>query len=219
MTYSREHHAKFVGAGITETLANMCPDICAFLWRELDIVVMKFDVQMTAPKYSFSGDSGEHAMRDVDEQADSAVRKCIMYFGPNHNPALSIGFRNRVEPDAGGRIELVHDLKEYEKTVHPRTWKCVMKFANELKEKNTKVAFFSATPQGGGVALMRHALIRFFRLLGVNFNWYFTSSTIILDFGLIPSILGTSQNLIQRCSVSPRPITTFSRALRTPKLD
>ena len=34
------------------------------------------------------------------------------------------------------------------------------------------MAFFSATPQGGGVALMRHALIRFFRLVGVDCTWW-----------------------------------------------
>jgi len=36
----------------------------------------------------------------------------------------------------------------------------------------TKIAFFSATPQGGGVALMRHALVRFWDQLGVKLNWF-----------------------------------------------
>lgn len=29
--------------------------------------------------------------RTLDEQADSAARKCIMYFGPGNNPRLTIG--------------------------------------------------------------------------------------------------------------------------------
>lgn len=34
------------------------------------------------------------ALRAVDEQADSAVRKAVLYFGPSgHNPRLFIGFR------------------------------------------------------------------------------------------------------------------------------
>jgi hypothetical protein len=33
-------------------------------------------------------------VRPADEQADSAVRKAVLYFGPSgHNPRLSIGFR------------------------------------------------------------------------------------------------------------------------------
>lgn len=47
-----------------------------------------------------------------------------------------------------------------------------MKYVESLKEKKTKIAFFNSTPQGGGVALMRHALIRFFRLAGVDAHWY-----------------------------------------------
>lgn len=174
--YSSGHHAKFVGCGITDALASLCPDMASFLWSELDIVCMKFKVKSENPRSAFpdemDGDVSAVMFRDVDEQADSAVRKCIMHFGPGHNPALTIGFRNRVEPDVGGKIVLVSDLKSYRETVHEGTWNSVMKYADELKKNKIKVAFFSATPQGGGVALMRHALIRFYRLLGVNVQWF-----------------------------------------------
>lgn len=55
--------------------------------------------------------------RTLDEQADSAARKCIMYFGPGNNPRLSIGPRNQVTVDAAGKIHLLDDLDEYKKTV------------------------------------------------------------------------------------------------------
>ena len=87
--------------------------------------------------------------RTVDEQADSAARKCIMYFGPNNNPRLQIGPRNRVAVDADGKIHLIDDLDEYRKTVHGATWSAVNKLADELREKKIKMAFFSSTPQGG----------------------------------------------------------------------
>jgi len=45
-------------------------------------------------------------------------------------------------------------------------------YAKKLRANKTKVAFFSSTPQGGGVALMRHALVRFSRLMGVDLTWY-----------------------------------------------
>jgi hypothetical protein len=105
--------------------------------------------------------------RTVDEQADSAARKALMYFGPN-GPRLEIGARNQVAVDAGGKIHLIDDLEEYKKTVHKGTWNSVIKMADELREKKIKIGFFSSTPQGGGVALMRHALIRFFNALDID---------------------------------------------------
>jgi hypothetical protein len=47
----------------------------------------------------------------------------------------------------------------------------MMVFVKSLKEHGTKIAFFSSTPQGGGVALMRHALVRLAKLLGVDLTW------------------------------------------------
>lgn len=88
-------------------------------------------------------------VRMVDEQADSAARKCLMYFGPNNNPRLVIGPRNQVAVDAGGKIHLIDDLEEYQKTVGAGTWNAVNKFADELREKKIKIGFFSSTPQGG----------------------------------------------------------------------
>lgn len=88
-------------------------------------------------------------MRTLDEQADSAARKCLMYFGPNNNPRLVIGPRNQVAVDAGGKIHLIDDLEEYQKTVGEGTWNAVNKFADELREKKLKIGFFSSTPQGG----------------------------------------------------------------------
>jgi len=157
-------------------MVQLCPDIASFLWRELDIIVMVFDVLETAPaNISLENDhepgDGEIFEFGVDEQADSAVRKAIMYFGPQNMPPPSIGFRNKVEVDTGGIIQLVQSLDDYSKTVSPETWKTVLHYAGALKKKKVKIAFFSATPQGGGVALMRHALIRYFKLLGIHAQW------------------------------------------------
>lgn len=87
--------------------------------------------------------------RTVDEQADSAARKCIMYFGPNNNPRLTIAARNQVAVDAGGKIHLIDDLDVYRQSVGQGTWNAVNKLADELREKKIKMAFFSSTPQGG----------------------------------------------------------------------
>ncbi|KAF8061579.1 trehalose phosphorylase [Lyophyllum atratum] len=124
--------------------------------------------------------------RTLDEQADSAARKCVMYFGPGNNPRLSIGPRNQVTVDAAGKIHLIDDLDEYKKTVGPGTWNAVIKLADELREKKIKIGFFSSTPQGGGVALMRHALIRFLAALDVDAAWYVPNPS--------PSVFRTTKN-------------------------
>ncbi|KAG5354226.1 hypothetical protein C0989_003739 [Termitomyces sp. Mn162] len=124
--------------------------------------------------------------RTLDEQADSAARKCLMYFGPNNNPRLNIGPRNQVAVDAGGKIHLIDDLEEYRKTVGPRTWNAIIKIGDELREKKIKIGFFSSTPQGGGVALMRHALIRFLTALDVDAAWYVPNPS--------PSVFRTTKN-------------------------
>ncbi|KAI5785702.1 putative trehalose synthase [Pyronema domesticum] len=172
--FSEEHNGKFIGCGVTNSVLEICPDIASFLWRELDIIVMAFDVLQMMP---VGNPSDEEEQADVfefgvDEQADSAVRKAIMYFGPHNMPPPSIGFRNKVEVDTGGTIQLVQSLDEYKKTVSDETWRTVLHYAGALKKKKVKIAFFSATPQGGGVALMRHALIRYFKLLGIHASWY-----------------------------------------------
>lgn len=87
--------------------------------------------------------------RTTDEQADSAARKCIMYFGPGNNPRLSIGARNQVAVDAAGKIHLLDDIDYYRRDVSKGTWNSVVKLADELREKKIKIGFFSSTPQGG----------------------------------------------------------------------
>ncbi|KAI5780225.1 putative trehalose synthase [Peziza echinospora] len=199
--FSDEHCLKFVGAGVTEKSLEIAPGLPAAMWREMDIVTMAYNVQHTAPRYGLDPDEDweastevgamanmgggvgydaldkkhERIQIDVDEQADSAVRKCIKDFGPGGNPSLSIGFRNQVEPDTGGRCRLVANLEEYKRTLWQGgegSWNTMIKYAKDLRNRKIKIAFFSSTPQGGGVALMRHALLRFFRLAGVHATWY-----------------------------------------------
>ncbi|KAI0048555.1 glycosyltransferase family 4 protein [Auriscalpium vulgare] len=124
--------------------------------------------------------------RTLDEQADSAARKALMYFGPNNNPRLTIGPRNQVAVDAGGKIHLIDDLDVYRDSVGPGTWNAVVQLADELREKKVKIGFFSSTPQGGGVALMRHALIRFLTALDVDAAWYVPNPS--------PSVFRTTKN-------------------------
>jgi alpha,alpha-trehalose phosphorylase (configuration-retaining) len=75
-----------------------------------------------------------------------------------------------VQVDSGNHIHLA-TIDDFENTVGAGTWNSIMKYATDLKERNVKIAFISATPQGGGVALMRHAIVRFARELGLDLKW------------------------------------------------
>jgi hypothetical protein len=81
-----------------------------------------------------------------------------------------VKFRNEVGVDVDNQTELA-TLEDYRNTVSENTWKSTMHYVESLKKNKTRIAFFNSTPQGGGVALMRHALIRFLRLAGVDCKW------------------------------------------------
>lgn len=99
-------------------------------------------------------------------------------FGPENTPLLQVGFLGLVEVDTAYHVRLA-DLSDFQKTVSDRTWTAMQRYATELKERNVKVAFFSSTPQGGGVALMRHALLRFSHYLGTDMKWCVCACTYV----------------------------------------
>lgn len=49
------------------------------------------------------------------------------------------------------------------------------RLSEKFREKNLKVGFFNSTVSGGGVALMRHSLMRLCNLLNLNMSWYVVS--------------------------------------------
>ncbi|KAF2238617.1 glycosyltransferase family 4 protein [Viridothelium virens] len=163
--YEQGQMHKYAGAGITVHTKEISPTLPSRLWLELDIVPMIFEKTVGS-----ENGTGNNEF-DVDEEADSMARKCIMYFGPTMQPHIQVGFRNEVEVDSGGTAQLTA-LEQYEKGVSEKTWNATLKYAKALRKNNIKIAFFSSTPQGGGVALMRHALVRFLRQLGVKVKWY-----------------------------------------------
>ncbi|KFY85179.1 hypothetical protein V500_08631 [Pseudogymnoascus sp. VKM F-4518 (FW-2643)] len=168
--YEQKSLCKYIGGGLPVDLERVSPSLCSRLWSELDLVPLALwpdqeDSQKDMEDFTFWKDRG------VDEQADSMARKSITAFGPSLSPLLQVGYRGLVQIDAGFRAHM-HMLEDYQKTCEPVTWDAMLHYAAKLKEKKTKIAFFSSTPQGGGVALMRHALVRFARTIDVDLRWY-----------------------------------------------
>ncbi|EGD92646.1 trehalose synthase [Trichophyton tonsurans CBS 112818] len=168
-TYEKDHLEKFFGIALPSLLVEKCPALCSRMWAELDIVPFVLDPH--GPQNVEWVNMELWRTKTLDERAESIARKCITYFGPNQAPLLQVGFRGLVDVDAGSTAVLT-SLSDYEKTVDECTWRAVMNYAADMKERNVKVAFFSSTPQGGGVALMRHALVRFSHALGTNIKWF-----------------------------------------------
>ncbi|KAG0129232.1 hypothetical protein HOY82DRAFT_652289 [Tuber indicum] len=150
---SDSNQGKFVGAGVTLGLDEICPGMSPYIWKTLDIVCVLLKVQTR--RCAIFGDTCINAA----EQADSAALECIGHFNQDHNPIFRIGSRNQVLPDADGAIKMyASELRGYNDGPTTR----------DPERPPVKIAFFSATPQGGGVALMRHALVRICSALDVD---------------------------------------------------
>ncbi|KAJ5378333.1 uncharacterized protein N7496_005742 [Penicillium cataractarum] len=135
------------------------PALCRQLWAELDIIPIILDEEPDINATAKSMTRIHFERKPIDEQAESLSRKCIRFFGPNNLPLLHVGFRGRVEVDSDFHIQLA-DRNSFRRTVRPKTWAAIDHYTSDLKRRGVKIAFFSATSQGGGVSLMRHALLR-----------------------------------------------------------
>ncbi|KAI5291603.1 hypothetical protein KEM54_003048 [Ascosphaera aggregata] len=170
LRYEVDHCEKFLGVTVPEALAKRLPQLCSRFWKELDIVPLVVKGYEGVHNAYWDREKGV-ANRTIDELADSMSRRCISFFNPNKEPYLQVGFRGDVDVDCGSHA-VIASLEDYRQTVQEPTWRAVLKYADKAKKHNLKIAFFSATPQGGGVALMRHALVRFLKLLKVDVTWY-----------------------------------------------
>lgn len=70
--YRQKHLYKFLGAGLTDKLVNLSPQLPARLWLELDIVPFVFPLSESSHEVKYS-----HTALAVDEEADSMARKAI----------------------------------------------------------------------------------------------------------------------------------------------
>ncbi|KAF7157847.1 hypothetical protein CNMCM5623_002281 [Aspergillus felis] len=174
LKFSEKHLEKFIGLAMPQHLEEACPGLCSRLWAELDVIPLVLPEEMrkeNEPSKQPLPTYPNWETRSLDEQAESMGRKCVRLFGPENIPLLQVGFLGLVEVDTAFHVRLT-DLDDFKTTVRPRTWSAVEHWASDLKKRNVKIAFFSATPQGGGVALMRHALVRFSYSLGTDIKWY-----------------------------------------------
>ncbi|GLA93918.1 hypothetical protein AtubIFM57143_000771 [Aspergillus tubingensis] len=172
--YREKHAEKIVSAALHQSLVYRCPSLCSRLWSELDIVPLVLDHKDRERQHNDPGElttfAGWHK-KELDERADSMVRKCIRSFGIGHVLHNHINFDGSVDVDRGYHVHLA-SAEDYEKTVDPATWSLAQYFAQDLREREVKVAFFSMTCQGKPDVPTRHALSRFTESVGVHVKWF-----------------------------------------------
>ena len=150
--FSRNQKIKFIGLGYAGI--DRPESFGSALWLKKDIVPYDFN----------------HLKGKSKNKAKKIANRVSGDFDKKEN-LVKINFDkdNRVRP------AFLTSLKEYKKYDAPY-FKELEKLAEEFKQRKLKVTFFNSTAAGGGVALMRHALMRLYNLLGVNAEWYVTKS-------------------------------------------
>jgi hypothetical protein len=160
--YRKEKLFKPMGVAMSAQLAEYVPRLALHLWTELDILPFVYPVDPN---------NKEDRPRSLHEEAEHMAGEAVKEFSVNGELPVRMGHHRQVLVDDNGRVHIT-ELESYDETVNNDTTGVATRYyADSLKKNKTKIAFFNSTPQGGGVALMRHALIRYLRLLGVDCKW------------------------------------------------
>jgi alpha,alpha-trehalose phosphorylase (configuration-retaining) len=140
-----ENNLQIIAASLSE--GDFSPQLGSRLWLEEDIV------PLIVPK-----DAGDHA------SAEDLIRDVRAHFDQDNLVKVTLS------PEREVLVSELGTLDDYRKIVSKDDFEQLELLAHRFVGK--RIIFINATPQGGGVALMRHALIRLLRLLGVDAHWY-----------------------------------------------
>ncbi len=139
-------HLKFIAASLDseDTLKKAASQ----LWLQEDIVPYVIDKQSA----------------DYRPDPEEMARVVASNFNKDNIVYTKLSGINEVEV-----AELV-TREDYEQVAVPEDVELLTRLARDFQGK--RLVFINATPQGGGVALMRHALIRLLRLYDVDAHWH-----------------------------------------------
>jgi glycosyltransferase involved in cell wall biosynthesis len=146
--YSLKNNVKFVAAGVIK--GEYSRNLASKLWLKHDIV-----------PFIIKGSGSDPRVR-----TKNAALRISRNFDNKDLAKVKIKRDNRVD------VARLVRLEDYKKTMPKKEFDRLLFLAEKFKSKKGKLVFISSTPQGGGVALMRHALIRLFRMLDLNVHWH-----------------------------------------------
>jgi alpha,alpha-trehalose phosphorylase (configuration-retaining) len=145
-SFAHLRHVKFIAASLSAE--DALKDGASKLWLQEDIVPYVLSKQDN----------------DYRPDPEEMVRMIASKFNKDNIVYTKLGETNEVEV-----AELV-TRADYEKIAVPEDVELLTRLARDFQGK--RLVFINATPQGGGVALMRHALIRLLRLYNVDVHWH-----------------------------------------------
>jgi glycosyltransferase involved in cell wall biosynthesis len=150
-TYEMEHDVKIVAAGMGE--ANKPEELAEKLWLDYDIV--------------------PYIARGTGESAEERAEHMAVQIANDYKRVQELDVAI-VKPEEGGKMvpSFLTTFEPYKKGVPQQDLDYLMQETKRFRSLGGRVVFVNSTPQGGGVALMRHALMRLYRLLGVHATWY-----------------------------------------------
>lgn len=125
--------------------------------KKVDRITPKFWIEDNVVSLKFK-ESGKKV--NVKER----LRFILSSFDRNAIANVKIDEKNEVQV-----TDLVR-LSYYKKLVSPQIFSELIELSKKFKRR--KISFINSTSQGGGVAIMRHSLMRLFRLLGIDAHWY-----------------------------------------------
>ncbi len=145
---TKENKVKIYSAGFINF--SDFEKIATKFWLKLDIVPVLINK---------SDKSVEDKTRLASLEAKSIFNKDL---SPNH----AFNKYNLVQE------RFLSDLSSYKKIAKSKDWEKIIRTTKEIREKNIKILFINSTAAGGGVSLMRHALIRLSSLLKIDLKWH-----------------------------------------------
>ncbi|GAA5875124.1 hypothetical protein JCM3774_001643 [Rhodotorula dairenensis] len=109
----------------------------------------------------------------LDGQATAAIDEALATLVPMSTSTVKIVLSplRQVLVDADFRVQM-YGLGLLRKVTSPALWSAFTCLGDALAAQKTSISFFSATPRGGGVALMRHSLMRVWHMTGLDVRWF-----------------------------------------------
>ncbi|GAA5988230.1 hypothetical protein JCM10908_002123 [Rhodotorula pacifica] len=131
------------------------------VWLQLDAIPFLSSHEAAEGKFSLDG------------QAAAAVEEALATLVPMSSSTVKISLSpvRQVLVDANFHVRL-YGLNLLKRVTSPALWSAFRALGEALAAQKTTVRFFSATPRGGGVALMRHSLMRVWHMTGLDVRWY-----------------------------------------------
>jgi glycosyltransferase involved in cell wall biosynthesis len=177
--FLRERKMKIVAVSFDESVID--PNdmnqmkLCERLWLDFDIIpitkmkvnskdVMEHVRFMTMNYFELPSSAGKLTVRE-SSAGD------VPFYGFDI-PCIRFDEHRRVFPQFLTTLDTYQDQMYAGGSVSQEMFQRMSHEAERFKKLGNRMLFLNSTAQGGGVALMRHALLRVYDLLGCDVNWH-----------------------------------------------